>query len=86
MLSLLRSGLPALSYPCHPRVPSPVCCLHTWRLTLLADPTPPLLPPPLRLRPSEKRGILLMEFCPGKDLDAAMNARSKATGARVFDW
>ncbi|PRW33326.1 serine threonine- kinase receptor R831 [Chlorella sorokiniana] len=35
---------------------------------------------------TEERGILLMEFCAGKDLDNCMHSRSRATGERVFNW
>ncbi|KAL4436791.1 hypothetical protein ABPG75_003930 [Micractinium tetrahymenae] len=40
----------------------------------------------LSLCVTDKRGILLMEFCSGRDLDAAMHACSRTTGARLFDW
>ncbi|KAL4432604.1 hypothetical protein ABPG77_000541 [Micractinium sp. CCAP 211/92] len=40
----------------------------------------------LSLCVSERRGILLMEFCSGRDLDAAMHTCSRASGTRLFNW
>ncbi|KAL4458215.1 hypothetical protein ABPG75_013080 [Micractinium tetrahymenae] len=35
---------------------------------------------------TEQRGILLMDFCAGRDLDAVMHAQSRASGQRLFGW
>ena len=50
-------------------------------------PPAPTAPPQRACRGhAGERGILLMEYAAGRDLDASMHARSRATGQRIFDW
>ncbi|PSC73738.1 low-CO2 inducible isoform B [Micractinium conductrix] len=35
---------------------------------------------------AEQRGMLLQEYCAGRDLDVALDVRSRVTGGRLLDW